>query len=124
MPMAVRRALDVSGVHLSLRGWQDMTLAERRQLLQLGAAERVDVPAVLACLQGRHEHTRPVEALAEQAVALGPGPELHEAVAGELALAARWSGLSALDRYVLTSLARRGKLERLAEAVAEVLASR
>jgi len=32
----------------------------------------------------------------------------------------RWRALRALDRYVLVQLARRGKLERLAEAYREI----
>lgn len=123
MPMAVRRALDASGVHLSLRGWQGLELPARQRLVQLGAAERVDVVGVQACLGGCEPHMRAAEALAEPDVALGPGAELAAAVGAESALATRWSGLSALDRYVLSSLARRGKLERLSEALSEILAT-
>lgn len=123
MPMAVRRALDVSGVHLSLRGWQGLSLSERRQLVQLGAAEQVDVARVRAALQACEAEQRPVPVLTEPDAALGPAGELQAALALELTLE-RWCGLSALDRYVLSSLARRGKLERLSEALAEILASR
>ena len=123
MPMAVRRALDVGGVHLSLSGWQALSVAERRRFVQLGAAEQVDVPAVHACLQGLQAHTRASEALVEPAAALGPSEALRGVVASGSHLAERWSLLSALDRYVLSSLARRGKLERLDQALSEILAS-
>lgn len=122
MPMAVRRALDVAGVHLSLRGWQELGLPVRRQLVQLGAAERVDAAAVTGCLRGCEAHVRSQPA--EPAEASGPSAELLAAVAADSSLVARWPALSALDRYVLTSLSRRGKLERLHEALAEILATR
>jgi hypothetical protein len=128
MPMAVRRALDVSGVHLSLRGWQTLSLLARRELVQLGAAERVEVPQVLSTLRGCETEQRAVLVLHEPDVALGPCDELlgalqEQALQEQALTSARWQSLRALDRYVLTSLARRGKLERLTEALAEILAS-
>jgi len=81
------------------------------------------VSGVQACVRGCQPDTRPVEALCEPAAALGPGAELLNAVTPDTPLAERWPSLSALDRYVLSSLARRGKLERLSEALAEILAS-
>lgn len=122
MPMAVRRALDVSGVHLSLRGWQTLALPVRRALVQLGAAERVDVAQVHAALRGCEAEQRPVEVLTEPEAAIGPSAELLGALQDGALTVERWQRLGALDRYVLSSLARRGKLERLREALAEILA--
>jgi len=123
MPMAVRRALDVCGVHLSLRGWQSLGLPARRDLVQLGAAEHVEVPQVLRALRGCEAEQRPVPVLSEPDAALGPCGELLEAMPEPTLTSARWQSLRALDRYVLTSLARRGKHERLTEALAEILAT-
>ena len=122
MPMAVRRALDVSGVHLTLRGWQTLGVTERRSLVQLGAAEQVDVAKVLSVLHGCEAEQRPVPVLYEQDAARGPAEALLAAPEQGLT-PARWQALRALDRYVLSSLARRGKLERLNEALAEILAT-
>ena len=125
MPMAVRRALDVSGVHLSLRGWQSLGILERRTLVQLGAAEQVEVLQVLSTLRGCEAEQRPVPPLHEPDAARGPDEELlGTALAAEHGLTAeRWQALRALDRYVLSSLARRGKQERLTEALAEILST-
>ncbi|HTU62929.1 MAG TPA: nitrate reductase associated protein, partial [Polyangiales bacterium] len=42
LPMAARRALDCAGLHLSLKGWQTLTLERRQALVRLGGAEQID----------------------------------------------------------------------------------
>jgi hypothetical protein len=112
LPMASRRALDASGIKLSLSSYQTLGLAERRELLGLGAAAEVDVSAVRALLAGAISSSVPVYREPD---------ELPEALARELGLdAAAWLRLRPLDRYVLDKLQRRGRSERLQRAFAEI----
>lgn len=120
LPMAARRALDASGVHLSLRGWQRLPLAQRQALVTCGAEERVDSARVQACLAAVTDALR---AEPPREVPAGPLP----AVVAELLLPehplddATWQKLCALDRYVLWQLASRGKRERVHVAYAEIV---
>jgi hypothetical protein len=121
LPMAARRALDCAGLHLSLKDWQQLSLSDRQALTQLGAAEVVDTAQLTRLLAQRSLEVRPVPPLTEAEANAGPSPELVQALPAAQPLShARWCQLSALDRYVLSQLARRGKLERLAEAYAEI----
>jgi hypothetical protein len=121
LPMAARRALDCAGLHLSLKDWQKLTLADRVTLTQLGAAEVVTAASVTHLLAARGLPTRPEPPLTEADASAGPSPELLRALPATQTLSSeRWRELSALDRYVLSQLARRGKLERLAEAYTEI----
>jgi len=121
LPMAARRALDVAGVHLSLHGWQHSSIEQRCELIRLGAAEQVDVARVRECTREFGPYVRPELPLVEPDVSAGPPPALVEALGPARPLdRVRWAGLRALDRYVLSQLAKRGKLDRLAEAYAEI----
>jgi hypothetical protein len=107
-------------LHLSLAGWQQLTLTERQALVRLGAVDEVDLAQVAQLLAAHGANVRPTPRLIEAAAA-GPGSELLEALPSGHGLGAdRWRTLSALDRYVLSQLARRGKIARLAEAFAEI----
>lgn len=126
LPMAARRALDLAGVHLSLAGWQLAPLALRRAVVELGAREQVPVAEVSSLLAELSSagHARPVSAIVEPDAAEPPPRSILEALGPERPLThAAWSGARALDRYVLRQLAGRGKLERLAEAYAEIFGS-
>lgn len=121
LPMSARRALDCAGLHLSLRGWQRLSLAQRQTLVKLGAAEVVDPASVAACLSEHTQDVRSEPPLREAPASEGPSAALTEALpAGHSMTAALWAALTALDRYVLLQLARRGKRERLAQAFAEI----
>lgn len=123
LPMAARRALDCAGLHLSLRGWQKLSVAERWALVSLGAADVVDVPRVRASVSALAHDVRAEPALLEPAASAGPSAELLAALPQGHGLTSQlWCELSALDRYVLQQLARRGKRERLAQAFAEIRA--
>jgi hypothetical protein len=120
LPMAARRALDLAGVHLSLVGWQRLSLEQRRQLIAQGAAEVVAVESVRRGLQRAGAPLREEDPRADPASDLPPA-ELADALGSSRQLtAADWTRLSALDRYVLAQLARRGKRERLAIAYDEI----
>jgi hypothetical protein len=121
LPMAARRALDCAGLHLSLKGWQALSLEQRQALVLLGGTDPVDGARVAELLAERSADMRPTPPLTEADAAAGPSAELLQALpAGRDLSHERWRALSALDRYVLVQLARRGKLERLAEAYLEI----
>ena len=121
LPMAARRALDCAGLHLSLRGWQALTVEQRQVLVRLGGAEQVDRTQVAKLLERCAAEVRPTPPLTEADASGGPSAELRRALPhGHDLDHERWRALSALDRYVLTQLAGRGKIERLAEAFAEI----
>lgn len=120
MPMAARRALDAAGVKLSLASYQTLGLADRRELVRLGAEPVVDGAAVrgLAARTGGEPaseipaYREPVELPAELAAALGPERPLDRA---------RWQKLGPLDRYVFDKLLRRDKRGRLHGAYDEIV---
>lgn len=117
MPMASRRALDAAGVKLSLASYQTLGLADRRELVRLGAERAVDANAVKALV---------ARAGGPPSKELLPVYE-PEVLSGELAQALelddeRWGALTALDRYVLDKLHRAGKAERLRAAFEEMIA--
>lgn len=125
LPMAARRALDCAGLHLSLKAWQALSLADRQALVRWGGAELVDCARVAELLVARSAEVRPVPPLSEASSAEGPSAELLCALPqGHGLCPERWRELSALDRYVLVQLSRRGKIERLAEAFAEICGPR
>ena len=111
LPMAARRALDRAGLKLSLEGWQSLPFEARRDLVLAGAGEGVDTARVIALCAGAAPAARPIDPQGE--VTELPGA-VREAGLGEAA----WRALSPLARYALASFARRGKTERLAEALA------
>lgn len=121
LPMAARRALDCAGLHLSLKGWQALSFEQRQALVRLGGTDRVDLARVAELLAERAADIRPTPPLTEADAAVGPSAELLQALPAGCDLShERWRTLSALDRYVLVQLARRGKVERLAEAYREI----
>jgi cyclic pyranopterin phosphate synthase len=107
IPLAARRALDVTGLKLSLAGWRGLTLAQRRALIAAGAAPNVSTDAVerlLATAKPQPPRTTPrsepdpARASTELLDALGER-------AGELV--PRWAALAPLERYALEKLVPR-----------------
>lgn len=125
IPLAVRRALDLTGSALSLEAWQGLQLETRRSLLALGARAEVDLAAVESLLA--------VAAPAPGRIPPRPDPgapdaELLAAAGGRAEeLQQRWPELSPLARYALVKLAHGGRKapgessSRLANALTELL---
>lgn len=121
LPMAARRALDAAGYKLSLAGWEELEIEERRELVELGSAREVDVDLV-------GELVVPVEptALAEEPLpepAADRVPEYVRAAYGtERPIPdAAWAALHPLERYALHKVAGRGRPERLELAYREII---
>jgi cyclic pyranopterin phosphate synthase len=121
LPMAARRALDHAGLRLSREGWRSLPFESRRQLIEAGAARRVDADLVRReCKQAvpSPEVTPPSDdpesdAVPEDVVAaLGPSRPLPASV---------WAALSALDRFALVKVVARGRSERVASVYDEIV---
>jgi cyclic pyranopterin phosphate synthase len=118
LPLAARRALDVLGRKLSLQGWLSLPLEERERIVRAGAAPTIDA-AVVPAIDGAVPGPTPFEALVESE-ASSPTPELVASLGPSRPLdAARWKGMSPLDRYALQKCALKGK--KLARAYDEIL---
>jgi len=112
MPTAARRALDVSGIKLSLRAWEKMDRKARMELVLAGAGESVDAANVARLLDSADPPVETIAAVADPDPA-APPPEVGEVEPR------RWSALRPLDRYALVKAAKRP--EKLARARAEIL---
>lgn len=122
MPMAVRRALDCTGLHLSLATWQTLPQAARRALLALGAAPEVDTAAVVQQLTAAGATTREQLALADPAADHAPHEVKDLLGSSAPRVLELWPQLRSLDRYVLAQLCRRAKRDRALEAASEIAA--
>ena len=121
LPMAARRALDLTGLKLSLEGWQSLSLPDRRQLVVQGASDHVDVAAVSALAQAAAPAPEPIAPkldLEEHAV-----PEhVLQALGTECPLPpGTWSSLSPLDRYVLAKVCERPREGRVRTAYQQIV---
>ncbi len=119
VPLAARRALDLSGLKISLETWRNLALPERRALVEVGAEWSVDSQRVSSLLA-----TTPaarVEPVAELGTATIP-VEVARAFGAALPISsAVWQSLSPLDRYALWKVASRGKPDRIIAAHAEIV---
>lgn len=119
LPLAARRALDASGLKVSLEAWRALPLEGRRALVEAGSASTVDTARVTTLLPA--EHIARIEASAEPAGSAVP-EELRAAFGPSRPVsAALWQALSPLDRYVLHKVATRGNPERLKAAYLEIV---
>ncbi len=119
-PMAALRALLSAGVLVSARAWQELPPDTRLAITRAGAAERIDEPELSTLLKqvpvsqvkfiGRRAEPDAATVPPDLAAALGPVRPLT---------LAEWTGLRAVDRYVLVSLVKNSRL--LAKALNELL---
>lgn len=119
LPLAARRALDVSGLKLSLEAWRALPLATRQTIVETGSAATVDIAKLEVALRGAP--VTPIERSADPDISTVP-PELTEVFgAGRPISQALWNALAPLDRYALVKVVARGKLERIDAAYAEIV---
>ncbi|HEY6080170.1 MAG TPA: cyclic pyranopterin monophosphate synthase MoaC [Polyangiaceae bacterium] len=121
VPLAARRALDLTGRKLSLEGFRSLSLAERQALVELGSQEQVDLVATLRLI----DHGRPA------ALAIEPSPDPSRLAPSDAVVAAfgpdcaippaSWSALSSLERYALAKVALGKQPERRVAAYAEII---
>lgn len=125
IPLAVRRALDLTGTALSLEAWQGLPLETRRSLIALGARPEVDLEAVQSLLAVA---TPPPGRIPPRPDPSTPDTALLDAADSRAEeLQQRWPELSPLARYALVKLAHGGRKapgdssRRLASALSELL---
>ena len=119
LPLAARRALDATGLKVSLEAWRNLPLDKRRLISELGSAATVDAQRVENALP--ESQTLPIEASAEPDPSTVPAL-LSDALGNSRPISpALWSALSPLDRYALLKVASRGKPERLNAAYLEIV---
>jgi cyclic pyranopterin phosphate synthase len=107
VPLAGRRALDQAGVHLSLAGWQSLSLDDRAAIARAGAGDVVDKALVLECAS----RARPLGSAitrGSDADAGAPPDALVAALGSERALdASTWARLRPLERFAFLHALRR-----------------
>ena len=119
LPLSARRALDCTGLKVSLDVWRALPLSVRRAIAALGSAASVEVERVrnlllTADVTPQEQSPDPsIEAVPrELSSALGSGRPVSQAL---------WNALSPLDRYALVKVAGRGSPERLDAAYLEIV---
>lgn len=108
IPMAVRRALDRSGLRLSLVAWRGLSGATQDALIALGAAPAIDVARVSRLLE--HAHPTPVSQPPLDDVDPRDAPAKIVRVLGPIDA---WPELHPVARHALFSYAQRDKDEKL-----------
>jgi hypothetical protein len=110
VPLAGRRALDRAGRKVGLEAWQRLPIEVRATIIDAGSGESVDEALVRKLVDAipwtEHEAwpEPPRDVVDHEVIRAG----LEHPIAVE-----RWSALRALDRWAITSLARRGRHEGL-----------
>lgn len=120
VPLAARRALDLTGLKLSREGWSSLPLPLRIELVELGAATRVDASRVTSLCERASPRPEPLS-VAPDPDATTPPAEVVAVFAPLGPVGARWAALSTLDRYALAKVAQRPRPERVSAAWAEIV---
>lgn len=120
LPLCARRALDVAQTKVSLASWQQLPHETRRELCELGCAPAPEPAAVRALLDRAGADREPADA-AEPSAQEVPSSVTSMLPPGQLLGAGTWAALGPLDRYALTKIAGRGRVERFARAYAEIV---
>ncbi len=121
VPLAARRLLDALGAKLSLDGWQSLTIADRRVLVQLGSAAVVDEPRARDLLTRATPSPRATDPIGDPD--MRAVPERVTALLGAerpLPLDV-WSNLDPLERWVLDKVAQSKQFSRLPRAYDEIV---
>ncbi len=114
LPLAARRALDVTGVRITLDAWRTAPLETRARLVALGGAALVVPGEVRASLDASRVPFADITPVVDPP---GEAPPTDAAIALD---AATWRALSPLDRYALVKIARGKHPENLPRALAEI----
>jgi cyclic pyranopterin phosphate synthase len=120
LPLAARRALDQSGLRLSLEGWQSLSVDDRVNLATAGTTDPVDAGVVIA-IASRATPFPGTIAIPEEPSPDDPPAALVAVLAPHRVLdVAAWRALSGLERFALVHAERsartRGDASRLTAA--------
>ncbi len=110
VPLAGRRALDRAHRKLTLAAWQQLSIDARRAIVDAGSREVVDADAVAQLIDAAtwSDHDAWPEPSRD-----GIDHHVITACMSQPIAMERWSAVRAIDRWALTSLARRDKREAL-----------
>lgn len=106
LPIAARRALDHSGLRLSLEAWRSLGLEDRCQLVTAGAQDIVDGAVVAAVVRRATPSAQRIEVVGDPDP-LAPPDGLLRLLEPVPLDAKQWARLRALDRYALAHVHRR-----------------
>ena len=131
LSLGMRMKLDLAGMQISLADWKALSVATQTELEQASGEEEATIQTFArrleTSLQTTGKSCRPLPPDKLRAVEKwkSPGPEPVEVTAaregaGEVPL---WDHLDRFGRYVLYSLASRGKRQKFARAARELSAS-
>lgn len=121
MPIAARRAADAAGLRPSLGAWRALSHAARAELVRLGSEAPLQLQRITTILSAATPPAEVIEPIADPQPTSVP-ETLARTLPAELPLsAAVWSALSALDRYALVKVARKGEGPRVRAAYAEIV---
>jgi cyclic pyranopterin phosphate synthase len=112
VPLAGRRALDRAGRKLPLAGWTSLAGSDRRKLIELGAADEIDVGAVREIVARSNVPAEEIDALSDPNPARAPQGVIA-ALGGRPLDDDLWQSLTPLDRYAFSKLVTRGKTETI-----------
>ena len=126
-PIAARRALDHSGLRLSVEAWRSLPLEDRQRLTIQGVPDRVDVDQVSNLLRRASPAPQRISTVSDPD-ASAPPEALAKALEPTRAIdPKRWARLRAVDRYALAHTYRRAvarsAFSLLGEAFDAVLAA-
>ena len=106
-PIAARRALDQSGLRLSVEGWRSLPLEDRQRLTLAGMPDRVDTEQVAGLLRRAVPPPQRISTVADPD-ASAPPEALAKALEPTRAIdPRRWARLRGVDRYALAHTYRR-----------------
>jgi cyclic pyranopterin phosphate synthase len=121
LPLAARRALDLSGIKLSLEGFRSLALGERLALTALGSTDEVDLARVAEAVAQAVPAPTALEPVPDPP-ALAPTDDVVAAFGAARPIPpGSWSALSPLERYALAKVARGKNSARLEQAYDEII---
>jgi hypothetical protein len=125
LPLAARRALDVSGLRLSLEGYQSLPYEDRVELALLGGKDQVDTASVERLVRTSALPPTRIKPVIDPDPR-APPDQLNGALGPKRALdPLGWQKLRAIERYALVHVMRRSIAHddpsRLESAVAVLL---
>jgi hypothetical protein len=106
LPLAARRALDTSGLRMSLEAYRTLKVADRKALAMLGAGEQVHVPEVEQLAKKCTLPVTPIKRV-QEVDSRNPPDQLLPALAERGLDLLAWRRLRALERYALIHVMRR-----------------
>jgi len=124
LPLCARRALDVTGIKLSLAAYQSLSEQDRYALARSGSQESVDADEVRRIVAQAHGEIGTLPASADPDPLAVPSA-LSQALGRERPVPEKvWQNLSSLERYALVKVCARGKPERISACYDEVIGAR